>query len=33
MSDWDTEIIDNPNPLWKQKGFASREEVLELGKS
>ena len=30
MSDWNTEIIDNPMPLWKQKGFTSREEVLEL---
>ena len=31
MSDFNTEIIDNPMPLWKQKGFSSRKEVLELG--
>lgn len=30
MSDWNTEIIDNPSPLYKQKGFASRQEVLDL---
>ena len=27
---YNTEEIDNPNPVWKQKGFASRAEVLEL---
>ncbi len=27
---WNTEIIDNPMPVWKQKGFESREEILEL---
>jgi len=25
-----TEEIDNPMPLWRVKGFASREEVAEL---
>jgi len=25
-----TEEIDNPMPLWKQKGFESREAVAEL---
>jgi len=25
-----TEEIDNPSPLWKIKGFASREEVAAL---
>jgi hypothetical protein len=30
MSEWNTDVIDNPNPLWKQKGFTSRAEVLEL---
>ena len=29
-SDWNTEEIDNPMPLWKQKGFESREAVAEL---
>lgn len=27
---YNTEIIDNPMPLWKQKGFASRQEVADL---
>jgi len=27
---YNTEIIDNPNPVWKQKGFESREEVKKL---
>lgn len=27
---WNMEIIDNPMPAWKQKGFASRKEILEL---
>ncbi len=27
---FNVEEIDNPNPLWKQKGFSSREEVKEL---
>ena len=22
--------IDNPMPMWKQKGFAGREEILEI---
>ena len=29
-SDWNTEEIDNPMPLWKQKGFASRKAVATL---
>ena len=29
-SDWNTEEIDNPMPIWKQKGFESREAVAEL---
>ena len=29
-SDWNTEEIDNPMRLWKQKGFESREAVAEL---
>ncbi len=33
MGDWNTEIIDNPMPAWKQKGFKSRREVLELNES
>mgnify|MGYP000976215602 CR=1 FL=1 len=27
---WNTEEIDNPMPVWKQKGFSSRDEVAEL---
>lgn len=27
---YNTEIIDNPMPTWKQKGFASRQEVADL---
>ncbi len=27
---YNTEIIDNPMPVWKQKGFASRQEVADL---
>jgi len=27
---WNTEIINNPMPLWKQKGFASRQAVEDL---
>ncbi len=27
---WNTEIIDNPMPMWKQKGFASRKAVADL---
>ena len=27
---YNTEEIDNPMPLWKQKGFGSREEITEL---
>jgi hypothetical protein len=29
-SDWNTEVIDNPMPLWKQKGFGSRQAVADL---
>ena len=29
-SDWNTEVIDNPMPLWKQKGFISRQAVADL---
>ena len=29
-SDWNTEEIDNPMPLWKQKGFESREAIATL---
>ena len=29
-SDYNTEEIDNPMPLWKQKGFESREAVAAL---
>jgi len=29
-SDWNTEVIDNPMPLWKQKGFSSRQAVADL---
>jgi len=28
--DWNTEEINNPMPLWKQKGFGSRQEVADL---
>ena len=27
---YNTEIIDNPMPMWKQKGFESRQEVADL---
>ena len=27
---YNTEIIDNPMPMWKQKGFASRQDVADL---
>lgn len=27
---YNTEIIDNPMPLWKQKGFSNREEVKSI---
>ena len=30
QSDWNTEVIDNPMPLWKQKGFESRQAVADL---
>jgi len=30
QSGWNTEEIDNPMPLWKIKGFESREAVAEL---
>jgi len=29
-SDWNTEVIDNPMPAWKQKGFRSRQAVADL---
>ena len=29
-SDWNTEVIDNPMPAWKQKGFSSRQAVADL---
>lgn len=29
-SGYNTEIIDNPMPMWKQKGFASRQAVADL---
>lgn len=30
LTGWNTIEIDNPMPMWKQKGFASRQEVAEL---
>jgi len=27
---YNTEIIDNPMPMWKQKGFSTRREVAAL---
>ena len=27
---YNTELITNPLPIWKQKGFSSRAEVTEL---
>jgi hypothetical protein len=27
---YNTEIIDNPMPMWRQKGFASRQDVADL---
>ena len=27
---WETKIVDAPMPVWKQKGFKSRDEVLNL---
>jgi len=30
QSDWNTEDIENPMPLWKQKGFMSRQDVADL---
>ncbi|MBC8402500.1 MAG: hypothetical protein H8E14_13505 [Candidatus Marinimicrobia bacterium] len=27
---WNTELQDNPNPVWKQKGFAKRQEIVDL---
>jgi len=27
---YNTEIIDNPMPMWKQKGFESRQAVADL---
>ena len=27
---YNTEIIDNPMPMWKQKGFKSRQAVADL---
>lgn len=28
--DWETEEVENPNPVYRQKGFSSREEINEL---
>jgi len=28
--EWETEEIDNPMPLYKQKGFKTKEEILNL---
>jgi len=30
MSDWNTEMLPNPSPLWQQKGFESREELAQI---
>ncbi len=27
---YNTETIDNPNPVWKQKGFESRQDLFDL---
>lgn len=27
---WNMEIIDNPLPMWKQKGFEGRQAVADL---
>lgn len=27
---WNMEIIDNPLPMWKQKGFESKQAVADL---
>jgi hypothetical protein len=27
---WNTAVVENPMPPWKQKGFASRQEVAEV---
>ncbi len=27
---WNTETIENPMPLWKQKGFGSKQEIAEM---
>ena len=29
-SEWNTKTVTNPNPLWKQKGFFSRNEIEKL---
>ena len=29
-SGYNTEIIDNPMPKWRQKGFVSRQDVADL---
>lgn len=30
MSDWETEVIENPLPRWKQKGFKRKKELDEV---
>ena len=27
---FNTKTIDNPNPVWKQKGFKNKKEILDL---
>jgi len=29
-SDWNQEMLPNSSPLWKQKGFESREELAQI---
>lgn len=29
MSGWNQEMLPNPSPLWKQKGFESRKELAK----
>jgi len=30
MSDWNQKMLPNPSPLWQQKGFKSREELVKI---
>jgi len=30
MSEWKQEMLPNPSPLWKQKGFESREDLAQI---